>query len=222
MPSYPYAQPISGLEQIINHLRKSPLPEINASRLKSLGIAPNNESYILNTLRALGLYDTEGKAVSVSMEVFYKSDDTEFSSGFAALVKNAYGGLFDVHTDAWTIEKPKLVSFFRAEDKSSDLVGNRQADTFIKLAEMAQQRQPSTAARPAKPRTQRAPKEQTNKKQTAGQSTQHVQGPQAPAQANEHDMALTVRIEVNLPPGGDQSTYDLIFKSIRENLIDRG
>jgi hypothetical protein len=33
-------------------------------------------------------------------------------------------------------------------------------------------------------------------------------------------MALTVRIEINLPAGGDQSTYDCIFKSIRENLLN--
>lgn len=34
------------------------------------------------------------------------------------------------------------------------------------------------------------------------------------------DVGLTVRIEVNLPAGGEESTYDAIFKSIRKNLID--
>jgi hypothetical protein len=34
------------------------------------------------------------------------------------------------------------------------------------------------------------------------------------------DMALTVRIEINLPAGGSKETYDNIFKSIRANLID--
>ena len=33
-------------------------------------------------------------------------------------------------------------------------------------------------------------------------------------------MALTVRVEINLPAGGDQETYDRIFKSIRENLLN--
>ena len=32
-------------------------------------------------------------------------------------------------------------------------------------------------------------------------------------------VALTVRIEINLPAAGDQDTYDRIFKSIRENLL---
>jgi len=30
---------------------------------------------------------------------------------------------------------------------------------------------------------------------------------------------LTVRIEVNLPPGGDASTYDAIFASIKKHLM---
>jgi hypothetical protein len=29
-----------------------------------------------------------------------------------------------------------------------------------------------------------------------------------------------VRIEINLPADGDQETYDRIFKSIRENLLN--
>jgi len=33
-------------------------------------------------------------------------------------------------------------------------------------------------------------------------------------------VGLTVRIEVNLPADGDQDTYDKIFKSIRENLLN--
>lgn len=32
------------------------------------------------------------------------------------------------------------------------------------------------------------------------------------------DMALTVRIEINLPANGSKETYDNIFKSIRANL----
>jgi hypothetical protein len=37
---------------------------------------------------------------------------------------------------------------------------------------------------------------------------------------SERTFGLTVRIEINLPSSGDQDTYDKIFKSIRENLIN--
>jgi len=35
----------------------------------------------------------------------------------------------------------------------------------------------------------------------------------------KQDMALTVRIEINLPAEGSQQTYDNIFKSIKANLF---
>ncbi len=34
------------------------------------------------------------------------------------------------------------------------------------------------------------------------------------------DFGLTVRIEINLPADADQETYDKIFRSIKENLIN--
>jgi len=37
---------------------------------------------------------------------------------------------------------------------------------------------------------------------------------------DQRDIALTVRIEVNLPTASDQKTYDMIFRSIRENLLN--
>jgi hypothetical protein len=37
---------------------------------------------------------------------------------------------------------------------------------------------------------------------------------------NQRNVGLTVRIEVNLPAAGDQETYDKIFRSIRENLLN--
>ena len=48
---------------------------------------------------------------------------------------------------------------------------------------------------------------------------------QAPAddgvvdEKNGQGVGLTVRIEVNLPPGGDAGTYDAIFASIRKHLM---
>ena len=44
---------------------------------------------------------------------------------------------------------------------------------------------------------------------------------QAPIQKKDgKDVGLTVRIEINLPAVADQETYDRIFKSIRENLLN--
>jgi hypothetical protein len=47
-----------------------------------------------------------------------------------------------------------------------------------------------------------------------------IKPPPVHSGAGKRDMALTVRIEINLPAGGTQETYDAIFKSIKANLID--
>jgi hypothetical protein len=50
----------------------------------------------------------------------------------------------------------------------------------------------------------------------------HVAQPssKAPVTNKESPIGLTVRIEINLPADGNQETYDRIFKSIRENLLN--
>ena len=59
----------------------------------------------------------------------------------------------------------------------------------------------------------------TSKKAPASiQQTVHTNA--GTAGTGKRDLGLTVRIEINLPATGDQETYDKIFKSIRENLLN--
>jgi hypothetical protein len=46
-----------------------------------------------------------------------------------------------------------------------------------------------------------------------------IKAPQ-PGTGRGREVGLTVRIEVNLPAAADQETYDRIFRSIRENLLN--
>jgi len=219
MAQYPYAQPIAGLDQIISHLRKTPLKTLDAGILKKLAIAPSNESYIMNTVRALGIVDTEGKTVDKVMEVFLKPDD-DFETGFASLVEAAYKGLFNLHDeDAWKQEKKTLISFFRQEDKSSELIGSRQAETFIRLAGISGKRELVASTRSANATRQPRVKMQS---QEAADTKSAPTSVTLPSNSTKEDaLALSVKIEVNLPPTSDQAVYDAIFKSIRKQLIDR-
>jgi hypothetical protein len=217
MGIYPYAQPLGGFEQVIRHMRKTPQKEMNASKLKALGIAPNNESYIINTLRALGLFDEKGKEVAEKTKIFY-GDDDEFSSGLSKLVQETYSGLFAIHSDAWTIDKPKLMSFFRGTDKSSELTGGRQADTFIKLAELSGKR-PQTGATKTYSSKKIITKSKKPKEEKMIESDKQTIVTQQ-QQINANGIALTVRVEINLPHDGTKEEYDAIFKSIRENLMN--
>ena len=233
---HPYMSGSGGILQTISHLRKSFPTEVTAETLKKLGIASNNETYVLNILRFVAVLDKDGKKNAKAATVFNKHDDEEFKAGFAEMVKDAYSDLFSLHGDStWELATDRLISYFRNTDHTSALVGQRQASTFQALAGIAGKAQgvqrvalakakasDQSAVKPANKaaRTSRAANAkpsplQTQVEASAGPPPAHADGPQSPS-----GMALTVRVEINLPTGGDQATYDRIFKSIRENLLN--
>lgn len=227
---HPYISGSGGVTQLVGQLRKAFPATVTADTLKKLGIAPQNETYVLNIMKFIGVLDAENKKTAAASPVFNKHADAEFQQEFAKLVISPYHELFDLHgEDAWTLPLDKLISFFRNHDGTSDVVGKRQATTFQALARIGGKLTEGVAA------TVKAAPNSGGAK--AGKKVSSVKKPAAPApapspalslgtapaQANAGGaggVGLTVRIEINLPPGGDQATYDAIFKSIRENLLN--
>ncbi len=217
MSAYPYTSALNSIDQIIQHLRKTPLKNLDSSVLKKLSIAPGNETFIINMMRALGVFDNDGKAVDSAMEVFLLSDD-EFGPKFAKLIEVTYSALFELHGDAaWSQEKSKLVSFFRQADKTSDLIGGRQAEMFMRLAAIAGKRELPKVAPRAQTTRVASPRKANGSAKTTPPTVVEV----PTKSSNEEGLTLSVKVEVNLPPTSDQAVYDAIFKSIRQQLIDR-
>lgn len=228
---HPYMSGGGGITQAISHLRRSFPPEVTAATLKKLGIASNNETYVLNILRFIGVLDADGKRHSKAATVFNKHDDAEFQAGFSELVASAYSDLLGLHGEAaWTLPTDKLISYFRNTDHTSAIVGQRQASTFQALAAIAgksdgvaKSRKPEPAA--AKAGAGKVRERTASKKASAVASASPAPDPIVQTSSRTEGngspgMALTVRLEINLPAGGDQETYDRIFKSIRENLLN--
>jgi hypothetical protein len=123
---YPYVASAGPLSKAIEHLRRSFPREVTADTLRKLGVAPKNESYVINILRFLGVIDEEGKKVDTKSTAFVQHKDEAFAGEFEKLVKDAYAELFDLHGDgAWDLDKGSLVQFFRTSDHSSQVVGTR-------------------------------------------------------------------------------------------------
>jgi hypothetical protein len=218
---HPYVQAPGNLAQVITHLRKSFPATMTAETLKKLGFAPNNESYVLNVLRFIGLIDDTGKKTDTAGKVFSQHNDTAFQKQFSDVVKSAYAGLFDLHGEnSWTLGTESLVTYFRSTDHTTDLVGKHQARTFQVLAGFAgHQEIPEPKAAPSKGAAKTTKKKPTPKAEvTPVQQEVHTNRSQVPP--GGPDVGLTVRIEINLPADADQGTYDRIFKSIRENLLN--
>lgn len=224
---HPYMSGSGGLVQAVTHLRKSFPAQVTAETLKKLGIASNNESFVLNILRFVGVLDADGKKNAKAATVFNQHDDAAFQAGFAELVASAYSDLFTLHGEqAWTLPTDKLISYFRNTDHTSALVGQRQASTFQALSALAgrSDNAPRVAAK-SKAADRQQVKAPVKRATVTPPPAQKVPAPAPTDSAQKQTqgasgMALTVRVEINLPAGGDQETYDRIFRSIRENLLN--
>ena len=219
---HPYVSGPGILGKVITHLRKSFPATVTAETLKKLGFAPKNESYILNVLRFLELINQEGKKTEVASTIFNIQDDARFSQEFAKLVKKAYADLFELYgEESWTLGTDPLMSFFRSADETTAIVGKRQAATFQLLAAFSghgdMPKIKAGAARTAGPATKQTAKKVKTGLKVRPNAALSASGVTAKEPRN---LGLTVRIEINLPGDGDQETYDRIFKSIRENLLN--
>lgn len=219
---YPYVASAGPLMKVFEHLRRRTFPrEFTAETLRKLGVAPKNESYVINVLRFLGVIDEEGKKVDDKASVFVQHKEEDFQQHFEALVRDAYEELFELHgDDTWNMDRASLAQFFRTADHSTEIVGTRQAGTFTFLAALSGRTELRKApeAPSRKPTAKRARKVATQKPTTA--QTRAEIPAKKDESSSEPRVGLTVRIEVNLPAEGDQQTYDRIFRSIRKNLID--
>jgi hypothetical protein len=212
--THPYISGAGNVAQMIGHLRKSFPATITSKTVKKLGLAPNNESYLINVLQFIGVIDEKGKKTSEANKVFSHQKDEEFSKSFEALVKKAYSALFDLHGEgSWDLAGDEIVTFFRQSDQTSATIGKRQASTFKILAGLSGHGK-LPASRGAKVK-----KTESQKKKFTKTSAKSKKGAITNSEGNKN-IGLTVRIEINLPADGSKETYDNIFKSIKENLIN--
>ncbi|UPJ56240.1 DUF5343 domain-containing protein [Bradyrhizobium sp. 192] len=222
MASHPYISGPGNITQMIGFLRKNFPPSVTADTVRKLGLASKNESYVINVLQFLGIIDEAGKRTEIGHKVLTLHDEEQFTPAFGKLVKDAYADLFGIRGDeAWTMSKDDLIGYFRSADKTSEIIGSRQAGVFTALSELSGHSVGSSTATKVKPTTLSRAK-RSSRKIGATASTQPAEAYAATLSTTEKsksEMAFTVRIEINLPAEGTAETYDTIFKSIRANLF---
>jgi hypothetical protein len=215
---HPYISGTGAISTTIGLLRKNFPSKVTSDTLKKLGIAPNNETYVLNILRFIGVIDNDGNKTEIATATFSKHDDAEFQKAFEKVVKDAYSELFTLRgDDSWTLDDNALISFFRSADQTSDLVGRRQTSTFQALAALSGHGEIPV---PQKSKGTKEPKPKSEKTGGSKQTPLVIQGSGNGQGQQQRDFGLTVRVEVNLLQAADQETYDKIFRSIRENLLN--
>ena len=196
MASHPYISGPGNIAQMIAYLRKNFPATVTSDTVKKFGLAPQNESYIINALQFIGIIDQEGKRTEQGHEIFVLGQD-DFPKAFEGLLKSAYSDLFETRgEDAWTMTKAQLTGYFRATDKTSEIIGSRQASVFIMFRALAGHDQPGEVAT-AKPATakpkQSKPKAATVRPSKAAE-TERPKGPTIEVNGGNgrRDMALNL------------------------------
>lgn len=223
---HPYMGSKGPIIQLITHLRNSFPTTLDASTLKKLAIGPNNEGVLLNVLRFIGIIDENGKKTDAATKVFTLHDDSAFQKALSGLVKPGYSELFELHGEnAWDLDTDSLITFFRQHDQTSAITGKRQAVTFEALSSLCGHGEMPEIRGSGKTKT----KGPITKKVAAKKASKKIKdtvdlGASGEGKGSDgvgiNNVGLTVRIEVNLPSDGDQDTYDRIFRSIKENLLN--
>ncbi len=222
MASHPYISGAGNITQMIGFLRKNFPATVNSDTVKKFGVEPKNESYVINALHFIGVIDEEGKRTDRGHEVLATHDEEAFKKAFEGLVRDSYKDLFDLRSDdAWTMNKDALIGYFRSTDKTSDVIGTRQAALFQAFRTLAGHEQVSatTKAGGASKPVAKASSAKTMKAKGPVHASAAVEPPVSITPPKK-DMALTVRIEINLPTEASAETYDNIFKSIKANLLN--
>ncbi|MDN2565373.1 DUF5343 domain-containing protein [Aquibium sp. A9E412] len=228
--AHPYISGPGNIALMVNNLRSSFPATITSETVKRLGIAPNNESYVINALVFVGIIDGEGKKTKEAADVFSHHRDEDFAQAFSELVKSGYKDLFDLYGDpAWEKDKDALITFFRRADGTSAAIGARQAGTFQVFAALSGHGELPTRQKPterkAAPKGSREDKRQKRNPEAKSIKLAPVAQPEQASTTDngynpKKDWALTVRVEVNLPADASAETYDNIFRSIRANLMN--
>lgn len=224
MANHPYISGAGNITQMVGFLRKNFPATVNADTVRKLSLASKNESYVINVLQFLRLIDEEGKRTDVGHQVMTTHNEDDFKKAFADLVSAAYQDLFSLRgDDAWTMNRDELIGYFRSADKTSDVIGSRQAGVFIALRELCgYETSPSTGNSKPKTASTTGGRKAAKKQPAAAQKpvvTTTGEGEQPSLKGRGDNIALTVRIEINLPAEGSKETYDAIFKSIKANLF---
>jgi hypothetical protein len=121
---HPYIAIGGVLTKAIQHFRRALPSTIDASVLKRLGLAPKNESYLINILQFVKVIKEDGSPTDEAQSVFSHHDDMAFAKAFCGMVKAAYSELFSLHGDkAWTLDQSALVTYFRQTGQTTAIVG---------------------------------------------------------------------------------------------------
>ena len=205
---YPYSPVPNSLKRILNKIPTiGTPPKATQEWLASIGFSGGNNKRGLAVMRQVGIIGSGGEPTEM-WDALRAGDKAAFAAG----LRKHYSELFATYPDAHRKDDEALIAFIRSKTNYAEQAQRLAARTFKVLSEFGDFDQGAASKNlqetPAKTNGggKESPRERSQK--TTRESASGTTPP----------VALTVNLQLQLPPSADGEVYDKLFAAMGKHL----
>lgn len=205
---YPYTTVPNNLRKLLQKLPTlGAPPKATQKWLESIGFSGGNNRSLLPVLRHIGVINQSGEPTEYWTAL--RSGD---KAKFADAVRKGYADLFTTYTDAHEQNAETLQTFFRTHTGLGEKAQSFCVRTFKVLVEFGDFDKPTkTKAKVAEVAEEREDKLDLGSAGGGG-------GGDGGGKPTPQPFALTVNLQIELPPSADGEVYDRLFAAMAKHL----
>jgi hypothetical protein len=212
---FPYTTVPNNLRSLLKKIPTigSP-PKASQKWLESIGFTGGNNKSLLPVLRQIGVIKTAGEPTE-----YWTALRAGDKPKFAEAIRNAYADLFAVYEDAHKQDNDALLVFFRTHTDLGDKALSFCVRTFKVLTEFGD----FEAETPSKSEAHEAAEANAEERAALDAAAARERPATAtntrpvPAQGPQ-PVALTVNLQIQLPPSAEGEVYDKLFAAMGKHL----
>jgi hypothetical protein len=195
----------SNLEKLLNRVPALGRPDkVNSGWLASIGMGGGNNQSMLRVLKGLGAVGKDGAPTELWGAIRAKD-----KLKLGAAVRRMYSDLFSIYPDAHQKDAEALTAFFRANTDLGDRAQRLSVQTFQILCKFGDFSSEAASETLDEDRNDEAPEPEK-------QPDQKRRTPPPPTASAP--VALTVNIQLQLPPSAEGDVYDKLFSAMATHL----
>jgi hypothetical protein len=207
---YPYTTVPNNLRKLLQKLPTIRAPEKATQKwLESIGFSGGNNKTLLPVLRHIGVIRAAGQPTEYWTAL--RSGD---KVKFADAVRSGYVELFAIYDDAHKQETAALLTFFRTHTDLGEKAQSFCVRTFKVLVEFGDFDAPTKVKEEVREAAEEREREIGLEDQMRGKDGAAGERGKPGGQP----LALTVNLQIELPPSADGEVYDKLFAAMGKHL----
>lgn len=209
---YPYTTVPGQLRKLLEKIPTIGAPDKATLKwLAGIGFAGRNNQSLLPVLRHLGVIDKSGVPTE-----YWTALRSGNKATFAEAVRKGYPELFTTYPDADKRDSATLQTFFRTHTGLGEKAQGLLARTFKVLVEFGDFSKPSAPV--VKPADRSESAADAGDGSDDGGGDGNGGGGGVSASRAQQPFALTVNLQIELPPSADGAVYDKLFAAMGKHL----